>query len=273
MTNYEVPVQSIIFMGVSAILSVLIPIALLIYFKKKSKASIAPFFVGCGVFLVFALVLESLVHQLVFSTKTGDTIMDTTWLYALYGGLMAGLFEETGRFAAFKTVLKKYQGNDANALMYGAGHGGLESIVVLGISMVGNIVLAILINIGSLDAMQDILAGEAGEAFEELISNLTGAASYMYLAGLVERIFAIVLQISLSVIVWFAAKNRKKLFLFPMAILIHAAIDAVTVVMTRNTADTWLIEATVGVMAIIVAIAAKLIYLKNHSDENEKLDF
>ena len=26
-------------------------------------------------------------------------------LYALYGGLMAGLFEETGRFLAFKTVL------------------------------------------------------------------------------------------------------------------------------------------------------------------------
>ena len=104
MSNYEVPALSIVFMAVSAVLSVVIPVALLIYFYKKHKAPMASFFVGCGVMLVFALILESLVHQAVFSTKAGETILNTTWMYALYGGLMAGLFEETGRFAAFKTI-------------------------------------------------------------------------------------------------------------------------------------------------------------------------
>ena len=53
---------------------------------------------------------------------------------------MAGIFEETGRFLAFKTVLRKKQGKDINALMYGAGHGGFEAAALLGITMINNII-------------------------------------------------------------------------------------------------------------------------------------
>ena len=101
----------------------------LIYYKKKG-GQVSAFFVGCAVFVVFALLLESLVHNLVLKgLPVGEKILGNTLLYALYGGLMAGLFEETGRFLAFKTVLKKRQDNDRNALMYGAGHGGIECIL------------------------------------------------------------------------------------------------------------------------------------------------
>ena len=51
-------------MGLGALVCVLIPLALLLYYRKKG-ADILPFFVGCGVFVVFALLLESLVHNLV----------------------------------------------------------------------------------------------------------------------------------------------------------------------------------------------------------------
>ena len=49
----RVPFLSIIFMGISAFAGFLIPIVLCIYFRKKKRADIPPFFVGCFIFLLF----------------------------------------------------------------------------------------------------------------------------------------------------------------------------------------------------------------------------
>ena len=56
---------SIVFIVINMVLGILIPIVLLVYFKKKYKVSIKSFFVGCGVMLVFALILEQIVHSVV----------------------------------------------------------------------------------------------------------------------------------------------------------------------------------------------------------------
>jgi uncharacterized membrane protein YhfC len=53
--------------------------------------------------------------------------MSHTWLYAVLGALLAGLFEETGRFIAFKFLLKK-RTDRKTAISYGIGHGGFEAI-------------------------------------------------------------------------------------------------------------------------------------------------
>ena len=54
-------------------------------------------------------------------------------LYALYGGLAAGLFEETGRLLAFRFILKPHTAR-ITALSYGIGHGGIEAFWVMGLS-------------------------------------------------------------------------------------------------------------------------------------------
>jgi len=107
--NENVPTLSIVFMVISCLIAFLVPVGLLLYFRIKKKADILPFFVGCAVMLIFAFVLEQLAHRLILGSAAGMIIQKNTLLYALYGGLMAGLFEETGRFVAFKTVLKRKQ--------------------------------------------------------------------------------------------------------------------------------------------------------------------
>ena len=86
--------------------------------------------------LLFAFILESGAHRIVLSLPAGSVIKGSIWLYALYGGFMAGLFEETGRYLAFSFALKKYRAKNVNALMYGAGHGGFEAVVVVGLTMI-----------------------------------------------------------------------------------------------------------------------------------------
>ncbi|MBQ9322755.1 MAG: YhfC family intramembrane metalloprotease, partial [Clostridia bacterium] len=99
----SVPALSMALMAAAMVFAFGAPIVLLFYYKKRG-AQVLPFFIGCAVFVVFALILEALVHNIVLKgLPVGEKIMGNTLLYALYGGLMAGLFEETGRFLAFKT--------------------------------------------------------------------------------------------------------------------------------------------------------------------------
>ena len=92
-----VPALSIVFMIITCAISFGVPIALFIYLRLVKKADIYPFFAGCTVMLLFAFILESGAHSLVLSSPAGSAIKGNIWLYAIYGGFMAGLFEETGR--------------------------------------------------------------------------------------------------------------------------------------------------------------------------------
>ena len=239
---------SILCMSISCLVGFGLPVGMLIFFRRK-KADLLPFFVGCGVMLFFALVLESAVHGIVLSSPVGQVIQSSLLLYALYGGLMAGLFEETGRLVAFRTLLRKNQGKDINAWMYGAGHGGFESAALLGLGMVNNLVYSAMINSGSAENVLAALTDQARAQTEAALQSLISASPALFLAGSVERIFAVILQLSLSVLVWFAVKKKGQAKLYPIAILIHFAVDAVVVVLSGLGLPIVLTEAIIGVMA------------------------
>ena len=172
---------------------------------------------------------------------------------------MAGLFEETGRFVAFKTVLRKKRGNDHNALMYGAGHGGIEAVILLSASMVANIIFSLQFNAGQSSALGGL------DAAQQLINT----PSWMMLVGAVERMSAVAIHVSLSVLVWFAAKNGKRFWLFPLAILLHLLVDAVAVILSRSGVNVWIIEGAVYLMAIAFALLAVVVWKKNYTAQAE----
>ena len=173
---------------------------------------------------------------------------------------MAALFEETGRLIAFKTVLKKVQHRDANALMYGAGHGGFEAAMLVGASMISNIMFSEIINSGNTASITADLSGEALTEMEGLFRTLTETpANQFYLAG-VERVFAIALQISFSVLFWFAAKYPEAKKLYLLALLLHFGVDAVTVILSGNGVSPYLLEVIVGAMAVGVVVLGKRIW-------------
>ena len=67
-------------------------------------------------------------------------------------------------------------------------------------------------------------------------NQLQTASAGSYLIGIWERVSAIILQLSLSVLVWAAVrKGGKYLWLFPAAIFIHFLVDAGAVVLSKST--------------------------------------
>ena len=76
---------TMLFIAVSMLGSVAIPVGLCIFCRKKWKCDFLPFWVGCGVMFLFAFVLEQGVHAVVLSSAAGNAIKGNLWLYALYG--------------------------------------------------------------------------------------------------------------------------------------------------------------------------------------------
>ena len=198
--------------------------------------------VGCLVFFLAVMVLESVCHQLVLVVSpVGKAIQENIWIYALYGGLMAGLFEETGRFVAFRTLLRREQ--DSAALLYAAGHGGLEVCYLLTLTMGSYLILAL---------------GKGGAAVpEQVLAALQSITPFTLAASVVERLSALALHTAFSVAVWFAARDRRRRWLYPAAIGYHALVDAAAVLMARFW-SVWLTEAVL----ILLAAAALLLAWK-----------
>ena len=271
--NGTVPSASLLFMAISCLLGFGLPLASFLFLRLKKKADILPFFVGCLVMLLFAFVLEALAHRLILGSVPGSKIQKNVWLYGLYGGMMAGLFEETGRFLAFKTVLKKYQDRDVNALMYGAGHGGFESLVLLGLTMINNLIYSVMINTGGTAALLAPLPEELKVQVQDAFQTLISTPSHHFLLGGVERISAVALQIALSVLVWFAVKRPGKRWLFPLAIGLHAAVDAFTVILAGKGQSLILVEIVVGMCAIVAILIAKAVWKASlQTEETEDAD-
>ena len=258
-----VPALSIVLIITNMLLGIIIPVGLVVFFRKKYQASVKSFFVGCAVMLLFALVLEQIVHMVVLGSAAGVAIQSRTWAYALYGALMAGVFEETGRFLAMRYVLKKEHKDAHNALMYGAGHGGFEMFVILSMGMVNNLIYALMINMGQtqtlLASLDDVSKNTLQAAFDTLIQT----PSWQFALSPVERIAAITAQIGLSVIVWFAATGKKsRMSLWFLAIALHALMDGVAVVASRSGMSLIAVEALVWVMAIGIVFVAVNIWKK-----------
>lgn len=219
----NIPALSILCMSVSALLSIGVPIGLLIYFRKKFKAKVVPALVGAATFVVFALVLERFMHQLVLKPGAdGSTWMSSyPIMYMLYGSLAAGVFEETGRFLSFKLLKRRY-GGIGTGLSYGVGHGGIEAILTAGIAMIIAIVLSVLANSGNL---AQLTSGSNGALITAQIQGIASTAPAMLLVSGFERMFTLVIHISLSVIVFYSVYENRRVWLFPAAILLHALID------------------------------------------------
>ena len=143
-------------MVIAMALFVIVPIVIWIVWTVKKKEKFTTIIVGAVTFLLFAIVLEKPIQNvLIFPTAMGlkehaasQFINARPVLWAFLVGFFPGLFEETGRFVAFKTVLKKRK-NRETSISYGLGHGGFEVIFILGINYLNYIIYAMMINSGT----------------------------------------------------------------------------------------------------------------------------
>lgn len=215
--------ETIAALAVGAALAILIPVAAVIVYKGKNRDTWLPsVFFGAGTFIVFALVLERLLHTVML-----PVVKDSVIWYSIYGALAAGVFEETGRFVANKTLMKKHY-TTKNAVLMGLGHGGIEAALILGVTLVTYLALMLSANsVGLAKALETAAKGNA-EMAQTLGAQLETMRGYNFVnmaLGIYERVIAMVFHTCMSVFVYKAVTQKGKIWLYPTAVLLHALLD------------------------------------------------
>jgi uncharacterized membrane protein YhfC len=115
------------------------------------------------------------------------------------GAVTAGIFEEVGRYLGYRLLWRREGKTWERAVMYGVGHGGLESILLVGgLAIIGLVNTVIVSN---MDVGQLPLAAEQLAHLREAQAQIAAMPWWLPLLGGVERVFAMSIQVSLSVLV------------------------------------------------------------------------
>ena len=162
-------------------------------------------------------------------------------------GLTAGLSEELSRYLVYRRFLKSAR-TWRQALMFGAGHGGAEAIIL------GVLVAATFVTMLSLRGSDlSFVPADQRELATQQIAAFWSAQWYDTLLGAVERVSAMCVQVSLAVIVLQSFTRNNPLWL-GLAIVWHAVVDAVAVIAVQTWGVYWT-EAIVGLFAMISLMA------------------
>ena len=198
---------------IAGTIEIALPLALGYILIKRLNTSWKLWLIGALMFLVSLIrfPLNNYLTQLVIS---GEITNISYWLIYLIPSITSGLFEETARYLGIRYLIK----NDSyrTGLTYGAGHGGIESIFLVGLNVL-TIGIILVTNPETLGEMQ--------------LYSINSTPWYLPLVGAYERIMTMIIQLSLSIMVLETIRQKKPKYLI-MAILIHAAINylAITVV-------------------------------------------
>ena len=269
MTDFEnivIGKSSIPSLAVTVLLMAAIPVIFFLYWrgKHKEKTKISYLIAGAVGFLVSARVLELGVHYvcILAENPVSRFINGNTTAYVLYGITMAGIFEECGRYIVMKYILKKNRTRE-NAVLYGIGHGGIEILAVILPTMITSLVAAVLFSQGTVeDALSTLKITE--ETAAAALPTVQAAAVFDYTAmamNVIERLFAMLLHIGLTVIVFYGVISGKKAFLL-LAILLHMLMDTFPALYQRGAVPLWSVEVWGALWTAVVVFTAVRLYRK-----------
>jgi len=220
---------------------IMLPILLWVYFTRKFALSWKLILAG-GLTFIASQVLHIPLVLAMGSFLQGLSLL----LDAIILGLLAGIFEETARYVLFKVFLKNAR-SWKEGILVGLGHGGTEALILGILAALAFANMTVYRNI-DLSTIPTIPA-EQLELARQQVATYWSAPWYMALVGFVERVFAICLHVSLSVMVLYSIRYHKPVW-FWLALLWHAFVDAVAVYVGQKV-GVLPVEGLVAIFALI----------------------
>jgi uncharacterized membrane protein YhfC len=219
-TASPIPELTIIFSAVSLAICFLLPIGGIIFCRIKYKMPLYPILFGALTFLLFFMFFEMAARDFLESVLP---ILQNPVVYTFYSALMAGIFEETGRLISLTIIerISKKPQTARTGISYGLGHGGCEAFLFVVVGMVVNVILGITHNSG---ALYEVIGTYPEYVQREAmlgIIQMQVSEPWMFLMAGIDQIISLSLQLALSVIMFYAVFGKRKIWLFPVAILLH----------------------------------------------------
>lgn len=185
--------------SITALFAILYPLVLVEVLRRRLGAGWKYAAFGALIFFVFQVVtripLVALITPRVTPLLKSSLLASVIWLLVL--AITAGMFEEIGRYVGYRVLMRREQKTWEKAVLYGVGHGGLESILLVGLSLIGTLISFFVlssINLANLPVARraPLLQQYAAQAAQP---------GWLPLLGLWERLWTLPVHIALSVIV------------------------------------------------------------------------
>ncbi len=210
----------------SSMWMILLPLVLWLVLARRQPTGLRLIGVGALTFLasqVFHLPFNAWVLRRLISAVNLDAAPQVLGmiLIALLFGLSAGIFEECARYLIYGFWLKDVR-TWREAVTFGAGHGGIEAILLGGLAL---LTLFQLNSLRGVDLATVVPPEQLDLARQQVEAYWTASWSEALLPAL-ERVLALTLHISLAVIVLLARVRRNAAWL-ALAIAWHAGANAV----------------------------------------------
>ena len=240
------------------------PIGLGVYLARKFKTAWRLFGIGVLTFILSQLlhipfnqwVLNPLIGKLGFNLTGGGFQLVVV---GILFGLSAGLFEETARYLGYRFWIKDERDWKA-ALMFGAGHGGIESILL------GILVLVGFVQVMALRGtdLSTIVDADQVETVRVQIEAYWALPWHLAILGAVERLAAIPIHLSATVLV-LQSLRRKNLLWLALAVGWHTVVNAVAV----YAGQTWNAYITEGIVLVAGLLSLGIVFSLRSTDEPE----
>lgn len=243
-------------LGLSTILTILIPILLVLFWIIKTKSYIYPLFIGGLIYFIFVMLIENSLQSILFDLIPDLSISIS--LYVFYCCLSSGLFEVSGRWFAFKTLIKSK--DKKNAITYGIGYGGIEMILGIGITLLSTFVFAQAYNTLGIDGMLEGLDSSMQPLVYEMIQSIQVYDIQDVFFHFVEKGSILLTHISCSIFVFYAVNTNHHKYLgyaFIFYILLNVPL---TLLQKGMLTHLWLAEGIVFLVAMTSVYIGYKIY-------------
>lgn len=219
---------------VTLFVSLLLPIIVYIVYGavNKGKGVWTAWLLGAAGFFVMQIIIRIPILQLLSLNSGFLAFAQNQYvLYCCILAFTAGLFELVGRYAVAKILSKKL--SFERGIAAGLGHGGIEAIVLVGVTYINNLVYIAMINSGTFDALVEQtarLGADAAPLMQTKDALLNTSAGVFYLAGF-ERILTMILHVALSLMVCYFVWKKKDFQGMMICLAIHWGTDFGTAVL------------------------------------------
>ena len=203
-------------------------VAMLLLMKKKPSIWVS-FLVGMLSFVVSQIILRlPLLGILQTELSFQFFAIRHPVLYILLLAFSAGLFEEFARYAGFLSI-RKHHHSIYDVLAFGLGHGGVEAMLLVGIPLLK-------------------IQADVGDVW----------------LGLLERSFAMLAHVMMSIIAWYGVRERMFRYIL-LAIVVHTGLDCYALLGT----NIWLIEGYLTCYVIVLSLLCYQLIIKKVMKDEE----
>lgn len=212
--------------GITLAALVLLPLGLALYARRRLGVGWRYFGYGALIFLLFQLLTRvpavTAAQAALAPALRASPLLNWAWLAVL--ALTAGLFEEVGRYVGYRWLMGREEKTWAKAVLYGLGHGGIESILLVGGAKLATLVAVLTLTPAQLEA----LPPEGRAAAQQQLAAIAAQPGWFPLLTVWERLGALALHVALAVVV-LQVFVRGSLAWLGLAIGAHAGFDFLAV--------------------------------------------